>query len=155
MRAWLYNSVGMTAEKEAALAANWRRTLDSIPAMLGRLVYLASLRNANTGVYEHAGLADRVGVEITDRVIRRSHLTIFQEWLCYGLRRQKSELDEHLSSLNGDKREVIYNWLSLEPFGVWVPAESKDVERKLFYTDLAIVMELIRVDYGVVSRDRG
>ena len=145
----------MTAEKEAALEDNWRRTLHGIPAMLGRLVYLAELRNANTGVYEHAGLAARVGVEITDRVIRRSHLAIFQEWLCYGLRRQKSELDEHLSSLDGDKREVIYNWLSLEPFAVWVPAESKDVERRLFYTDLAIVMELIRVDYGVVSRDRG
>ncbi len=145
----------MTAEKESALAQNWRRTLDSIPAMLGRLVYLAALRNPNTGVYEHAGLTDRVGAEVTDRLIRRSHLTIFQEWLCYGLRRQKLELDEHLSSLDGDKREVISNWLSLEPFAVWVPAESKDVERKLFYTDLGIVMELIRVDYGVVSRDRG
>ena len=145
----------MTAEKESALAENWRRTLSGIPAMLGRLVYLASLRNPNTGVYEHAGLADRVGAEMTDRVIRRSHLTIFQEWLCYGLRRQKSELDEHLSSLEGDRREVIYNWLSLEPFAIWVPAASKDVERKLFYTDLAIAMELIRVEYGVASRDRG
>jgi hypothetical protein len=151
----LYNSLGMTSQKEAALAENWRRTLEGIPAMLGRLVYLASLRNPNTGVYEHAGLTDRVGEQATDRLLRRSHLTIFQEWLCYGLRRQKLELDEHLSSLEGDRREIIHNWLSLEPFAVWVPSESKDVERKLFYMDLAVALELIRSDYGVASRDRG
>lgn len=145
----------MTPNKEAALTETWRRTLAGIPAMLGRLSYLASLRNANTGAYEHAGLAERVGAMETDRLLRRSHLEVFEEWLCFGLERQKQELEEYLSALKGDKREIISTWLSLEPYSVWVPAESRDVERKLFYTDLGIVLELIRADYGVASRDPG
>ena len=71
-------------------------------------------------------------------------------------RRQMPEpVSKYLSALDGDKREIIANWLSLEPYAVWVPAESRDVERKLFYTDLAIVLDLIRADYGVASRDPG
>ncbi len=143
----------MTPNREAALAATWRRTLEGIPAILGRLAYLASLRNPNTGTYEHAGLADRVGAAETDRLLRRSHLEVFQEWLCFGLERQRDELEEQLSSLKGNTREIIATWLSLEPYAVWVPAESRDVERKLFYTDLAIALELVRSEYGVASRD--
>ena len=86
-------------------------------------------------------------------MLRRSHLEVFQEWLCFGLERQRDELEEHLSSLKGNTREIIATWLSLEPYAVWVPAESRDVERKLFYTDLAIALELVRSEYGVASRD--
>jgi hypothetical protein len=34
-----------------------------------------------------------------------------------------------------------------------VPGESRDVERKLFLADLGIVLEIIRAEYGVASRD--
>jgi len=78
---------------------------------------------------------------------------VFQEWLCFGLERQMQELEQYFSELEGDKREILANWLSLEPYGIWVPAESRDVERKLFYTDLEVVLELIRTEYGVASRD--
>ncbi len=143
----------MTPSKAAALNESWRRTLSAIPAMIGRLSYLASLRNTNTGIYEHFGLAERVGAVETDKLLRHSHLEVFQEWLCYELDRQKAELEEYLAGLEGDKREIISTWLSLEPYAVWVPTESRDVERKLFYSDLSVVLELLRADYGVASRD--
>ena len=88
-----------------------------------------------------------------DRLLRRSHMSVFQEWLCFALERQKDELDEYFSGLEEDKRETISNWLTLEPWNSWVPGESRDVERKLFTADLAVVLELIRVEYGVSSRD--
>ena len=154
--AWLYNSFGnnvMSPQREAALTESWRKTLSGIPTMLGRVAYLASLRNANTGIYEHFGLAQRVGPEEVDRLIRRSHSELFQEWLCYGLERQKNELEEYFAGIEGDKREILANWLTIGPFIPWIPADSRDVERRLFTTDLAVVLELIRADYGVASRD--
>jgi hypothetical protein len=144
----------MTPQKEAALSESWKRTLSGIPSMIGRLSYLASLRNTNTGAYEHVGLSDRIGDAETDRLLRRSHLEVFQDWLCYGLDRQKQELEEYLAGLDGDKRGIIAHWLCLEPYAVWIPAEFREVERKLFYSDLSLVLELIRSDYGVASRDR-
>jgi hypothetical protein len=139
--------------REAVAAESWQRTLSAIPTSIGRVAYLSSLRNAHTGSYEHYGLAQRVGEDEVDRILRRSHMTVFQEWLCFGLEQQKEELDEYFSGLEGDKREIISNWLTLEPWNNWVPGESRDVERKLFGADLAVILELIRVEYGVSSRD--
>jgi len=143
----------VNANRETAAAESWQRTLSAIPTVIGRLVYLSSLRNAHTGSYEHVGLAQRIGEDGVDRIVRRSHVGLFQEWLCFGLERQKEELEEYFSELEGDKREIISNWLALEPWNNWVPGDSRDVERKLFNADLAVILELIRVEYGVSSRD--
>jgi hypothetical protein len=143
----------MTPQKEAALWRSWTRTLEGIPSIIGRLAYLASLRNASTGKYEHVGLADRIGVTETDRLLQRSHMEVFQEWLCHGLSSQREELADYLSGLDGDKRDIIAYWLCVEPYAIWIPGASREVERKLFYTDLEVVLELIRTEYGVASRD--
>lgn len=143
----------MPSERQAAVAESWRKTLAGIEPLLARLAWLASLRNQNKGTYEHFGLAERIGEEATDSLIRRSHLEIFQEWLCFGLEQQKAEIETYFASLEGDRSEILTNWLSLSPYASWIPAESRDVERKLFSTDLETVLELIRSESGVASRD--
>ena len=143
----------MAGDRQAILAESWRRTLSGISTDLGRLAYLASLRNVNRGTYEHFGLAERVGAAEVDALIRHSHLEAFQQWLCYSLEHQKEELETYFASLEGDRREILSNWLVLCPYAAWVPAESRDVERRLFYTDLEMVLELIRNESGVASRD--
>ena len=143
----------MPVDRKAALEESWRRTVSTITTLLGRLAYLSSLRNANTGTYEHFGLAEKAGAAEADRLIRRSHLDLFQQWLCFSLERQKGELESYFSSLEGDRREILSNWLVLGPYAAWVPAESRDVERTLFYSDLETVLELIRTESGVASRD--
>jgi hypothetical protein len=143
----------MAVDRQAVLAESWRRTLAGITTSLGRLAYLASLRNVNRGTYEHFGLAERVGAAEVDSLIRRSHLEAFQQWLCFTLEHQKEELEAYFAGLEGDRREILSNWLVLGPYAAWVPAESRDVERKLFFTDLEMVLELIRNESGVASRD--
>jgi len=143
----------VSSNREAAVTESWQRTLSSIPTLLGRVAYLSSLRNVNTGSYEHFGLAQRIGDDEVDRILRRSHMTVFQEWLCFSLERQKDELEAYFSGLEGDRREIIASWLTLEPWNNWVPGESRDVERKLFNADLAVILELIRGECGVSSRD--
>ena len=143
----------MPSDKQAILAESWRRTVAGISTLLGQLAYLASLRNVNTGTYEHFGLSERVGAGEVDNLIRRSHVDAFQQWLCFTLERQKEELETYFLVLEGDRREILSNWLVLGPYAAWVPAESRDVERKLFYTDLETVLDIIRNESGVASRD--
>ena len=143
----------MASDRQAILTESWRRTLEGIHTLLGRLAYLASLRNVNTGVYEHFGLSERIGPGEVDRVIRSSHVEAFQQWLCFSLERQKDELEAYFSELTGDRREILSNWLHLGPYAAWVPAESRDVERKLFFSDLEMILELIRDESGVAARD--
>lgn len=141
------------ADKGDLLADSWKKTLARIPTVLGRLEYLSSLRNAHSGRYEHFGLAQKVGEEEADLLLRRSHSETFEEWLVLRQIDQKSEAEDYLSGLTGDKREIIASWLALKPFSAWVPAESRDIERDLFLADLSSVVESLRSDYQVASRD--
>jgi hypothetical protein len=152
----LYNARGepiLSSQRENAIAESWQRTLSAIPTLIGRMAYVASLRNANTGIYEHFGLAQRVGADEVDRTLRRSHMNLFVDWLSLALENQKDQLEEYFSDLDGDRRELISSWLAMQPWNGWAPAESRDVERKLFNADLAVILELLRTEYGVASRD--
>src|SRR5579864_3779020 len=100
----------------------WRNTLSQIPSVLGRLVYLASLRNSNSGRYEHHGLALVFGEDEANRALKRSHSQVFREWLTFNLEQQKTDLELYLSGLDEDKRTVLATWQELAYYRALMPA---------------------------------
>lgn len=142
----------MTSDINAATNL-WRHTLDQIPSVFGRLFYLASLRNSNSGQYEHFGLAQRFGAESADQVLRESHVRIFNQWLSYGLQEQKLDLEEYLSDVDADLPAVIANWIRVAPYQTCPPAETRQVERELFLSDLGRILEMLRFEHAVASPD--
>jgi hypothetical protein len=130
----------------------WRNTLSRIPSIFGRLVYLSSLRDPNTGRYEHHGLAQIFGQQEANLTLRRSHIDTFSTWLCFSLEEQKRDLEDYLAEA-GDKRTILANWSRLAPYRNFVPAEAREVERHLYSTDLETVLELFRNEYGVSAPD--
>lgn len=131
----------------------WRRTLSQLPTAFGRLVYLASLRNSNTGTYEHFGLAQAYGDEVSHCTLKESHEGQFASWLCFSLEQQKRDLDEYLTGLEGEKRVVIATWLRLSPYRNLVPAAAREAERRLFTTDLDALLEVLRAENAVAAPD--
>ena len=55
-----------------AMADLWKNTLSQIPTAYGRLSYLASLRDPNSGIYRHHGLAAMFGRDESSRALRQS-----------------------------------------------------------------------------------
>ena len=137
----------------SAAADLWRNTLSQIPTTFGRLIYLASLRDQNTGTYQHHGLAQLFGPQETDETLRQSHTQTFSEWLCFNLEHQKEDLEGYLDELHEDKKTILTTWIRLSPYRNFVPVTAREVERNLFNTDLETVLELLRFDYAVASPD--
>ncbi|MGB9604481.1 MAG: hypothetical protein ACP5U2_05315 [Bryobacteraceae bacterium] len=131
----------------------WRRTLSQIPTVFGRLVYLSSLRDPNTGRYEHFGLAQMFGEDEADRALRQSHLETFQEWLGFGLQRQMEDLDHYLAGLHRDPRTILATWSRVEPYRNLIPAAAREPERRLYLADLEALLELLKNEYGVAVPD--
>ena len=133
----------------------WRNTLSQIPSVFGRLVYLSSLRSADSGVYEHHGLALVFGPRAANEALRSSHEETFREWLTYDLRSQKADLELYLSGVVSERAAVVETWLRLNPYRNLVPLAARKSEQDLFLIDFKAVLELFRLDCGVSVPDRG
>ena len=141
--------------ERGAAADLWRHTLSQIPALFGRLVYLSSLRNSNTGRYEHHGLALVFGEDESDKTLRQSHEKAFAEWLTFGLEHQKADLDLYFSSLETNKRSLFKIWRRLAPYRNLIPASARTADRQLYLSDLEGLLEVLMNEYGVASQDPG
>lgn len=131
----------------------WRNTLSQIPAVFGRLVYLSSLRDPNTGSYEHHGLSLVFGEEEADRALRSSHSQTFSEWLCFNLEQQKADLDLYLAALLDNRRAIIQTWSRLAPYRNLVPASATKAELEVYLADFEALLKLLMNEHGVAAPD--
>jgi hypothetical protein len=139
---------------ETPAAELWHRTLVQIPSVFGRLAYLASLRDPNSGQYQHFGFSQRFSVREADKTIRHSHSNVFMDWLCFSLDQQRGDLEVYLDSAEADRRTILANWREWPPYMNWIPAQTRAADRELFQSDLEIVLDLIRQDSDDASKGR-
>jgi hypothetical protein len=104
--------------------ALWIRDLSQIATSYGRLVYLAGLRNPDTGRYEHYGSTSGSPSNlVASRTLKRIHESIFKEWVSYSLERKKADVELYTASIDQvDRAELIDAWLRLTPYKNLVPA---------------------------------
>jgi|SRR5579871_2807124 len=130
--------------ERSAAADLWKHTLSKIPTVYGRLTYLASLRDPNSGVYRHHGLSTAFGREESGKALKASHEQAFAEWLNLPLAERSMDLAAYLASLDDPPNEAINHWLRTKTYLNQVPTSARAVERELFYRDLEMLLTLVK-----------
>jgi len=138
-------------------------TVSILPSLLERLVFLAHLREPDTGQYSDrtidALLALRLGKTGTgparrldqviglrcarpalDRALSREHLAVFEEWLCLKMRQQMAELERYASSEDIPPHTLFRQWIDEGSHKELIPSGAMAVQRDLFLTDMEIVL---------------
>src|ERR1700679_2394451 len=111
-----------------ALADLWKNTLSRIPTVYGRLVYLAALRDPNSGSYQHHGLSLLFGREESKKALTESHQQAFAEWLVMPLPEKSAELKSYLESLEERPEAVIAHWLRSRQYRSLFPLSARPAE---------------------------
>lgn len=130
--------------ERSALADLCKHNLSKIPTVCGRLVYLATLRDGNSGVYRHHGLITSFGREEAVRALRESHQATFRTWLELSLAEKNDDLRDYLVALDDPQEEVVEHWLHSRVYRSYVPASAIKAEADLFCQDIETLLELRR-----------
>ena len=117
-------------------------TLSAIPTTFGKLVYLANLRSAETGNYEHYGLAVVFGEKDAEKALKLSHQEMFQEWLVCGMKEQKRDLDLYFSTA----KDGADSWLNRTGFKEFLPQNCRLPEKQMFTEDLKQVLRILKTE---------
>ena len=141
----------MSDRFDEAIDDVWSKTLSQISTTFGRLAYLASLRDANSGRYRHYGLSQIYGEDETHRVLNSGHEQVFAEWLNFDLRQQHQDLDSYFQDSDEEPVQVIEAWTTLKPYVALAPAGSGEAERFLYTSDLELILELMRAELSESS----
>ena len=132
----------------------WLRDLSHIPTSYGRLVYLAGLRDPNTGRYEHFGSNTNPSAAQAHQLLKARHEAIFREWVSYPLEKKKADIELYIAGIDQvDKSELIDAWLRLTPYKNLVPASIQGPERTKHISDFEAILGLLKNVYGVSSPD--
>ncbi len=130
--------------ERSAAADLSKHTLSRIPTHFGRLIYLASLRDSNSGVYRHYGLASIFGREESRLALCQHHDTAFQDWLKLPLAQKWDDLSEYLDALEDPRRLVLEHWARVKAYRGYIPASARESERELFFAEFEVLVEALR-----------
>ncbi len=120
------------------------RTLAPMRSRFSQIIYLASLRDYNTGRYHHHGLENRFDPESVDEALHRLHLRIFNELNALPLEQQTHDLIEFFESLAEDRARLITTWQQLRSYQVLSPQGCHPLVSQLFEKNMEVLLTVLR-----------
>jgi hypothetical protein len=119
------------------------RTLAGIRRPLDRLIYLASTRDYNTGIYHHDGLASRYSAEVACQALADCHRDSFHELMGCSLRDLVHQIEGYMCSAGIGSSEFITSWKKLEPYRVAVPVETEPLSAEFLFSNFKIALAIL------------
>jgi hypothetical protein len=123
----------------------FNRTLSRIPNEIGRLIYLASTRDYNSGTYLHEGLATRYSSAEASEALKAAHRQVFEGLAALPLEELVEELEAYIRSSDETRGEFLRAWRELEPYRVAIPIDSDPTMAQLLVSNIRVGLEVLRI----------
>lgn len=120
-----------------------QRSLAGLSRPLDRLIYLASLRDYNTGLYYHDGLASRFSQEVACEALADCHREAFRQLVESPLRSLVEQMEDYMASTQTSPREFLTAWNTLEPYRVAIPVESDPLSVKFLFSSIRTALAIL------------
>lgn len=117
-------------------------TLAAISSDFGRLYYVSSLKDEDTGRYEHDGLANLYPDNAVQAALSHCHEELFSRILETPLRDQERDLNACLDAAADRYWEVVENWRETRYFQSLCPESLPDYLSDLFCSNMSALLAI-------------
>ncbi len=117
--------------------------LAEIQRPLDRLIYLASTRDYNTGLYHHDGLAARYSPTVVCEALADCHREVFQELLGCSVRELVSQMEGHMRLAGMDATDFLMSWKNPESYRVAMPIETEQIAVEFLCCNLKTALAIL------------
>ena len=119
------------------------RTLAGMLRPLDRLIYLASTRDYNTGLYYHEGLASRFTQEAACEALADCHAEAFRQLVLSPLEDLVGQMEAYIRATHSNPTEFLTAWRKLEPYRVAVPIETDSLSAEFLFSSFRIALAIL------------
>lgn len=124
----------------------------TLPNDLSRMVYLATLRDNNTGGYFHPDLARRFTVEASDRAMLLCHQEVYQCLVSLGLEDLTDQLDVYMGTMRAPKARAIENWAKLRAYRVVIPIDADPISAEILFMKIEVALAILEARLPVPNQ---
>ena len=117
--------------------------LADLPNDLTRLVYLASLRDCNTGHYFHPQVSRQHDSTSASQALLFCHEEVFAHLVAMPLAEYVTQLGGYISYTHADKARVIETWKSLPAYRAAVPLAASVLDAEFFFASVEAALAIL------------
>jgi hypothetical protein len=118
------------------------QTLAAIPSDFGRLYYVSSLKDSDSGRYEHEGLMSLYPENAVQAALSHCHEELFSRILESPLSKQAQDLRECLETAGDRYWDVIESWRENSYFQGMCPEGLPDYLHDLFCSNMGALLAI-------------
>jgi len=118
------------------------RSLAAISSDFGRLYYVSSLKDSDSGRYEHDGLMSLYPENAVQSGISHCHEELFTRILETPLKEQESDLRECLDAAGDQYWDVVESWRETRYFREMCPEGLPDYLQELFCSNMSALLAI-------------
>ena len=127
-----------------AVTADILRALTiSLPNDLSRLIFLATLRDNNSGHYYHPEVAQRFSSEVADQAMLACHRQIYEQVVGLALEDLTDQLDAYLATVMAPKERSIESWTKLRAYRATIPMDTDPISAEIFFMKVGVAVAIL------------
>jgi len=101
------------------------------------------MRDYNTGLYYHDGLASRFSQEVACEAMADCHREAFRELVGCSLENLVGQMEAYMASTHTSPADFLAAWRGLEPYRVAVPVESDPLSAQFLFSSFKIALAIL------------
>jgi hypothetical protein len=128
----------------------------SLPNDLSRLIFLATLRDNNSGHYYHPEVARRFSEETADRAMIVCHRRIYEQVVALAIEDLTDQLDVYIATVPVPRERLIESWTKLRAYRATIPMDTDPISAEIFFmkVDVAVAILEARLPGRVNDRSK-